>query len=222
MAEGENPHMHVDVFQDTVCPWCRIGKKHLADALAQWEGEPVEVRFHPFMLQPQMPAEGTDFRQHMATIKGDANLEPMLGRVCAAGEACEVNFNFDKVQRSPNTLLSHCLIAVAPPERQSDIVDAIFRAYFEEGRDIGNLDVLLDLAEEQKLGVERAELAEALTDEQLQQQIAAEANWIARQGITGVPFFVINETYGLSGAQPAETLLAAIRHAASEPAPAGV
>lgn len=214
--------MHIDVFQDTVCPWCRIGKKHLADALAQWEGEPVEVRFHPFLLQPAMPAEGADFRQHMAAIKGDANLDPMFGRVCAAGEACEVNFDFGKVQRAPNTLLSHCLIAVAPPERQSEIVDAIFRAYFEEGRDIGDLETLLDIAEEQHLGVERAELAEALSDEQLQQQIAAEAAWISRQGITGVPFFVIDETYGLSGAQPAETLLAAIRHAASEPAPAGV
>lgn len=213
--------MHVDVFLDTVCPWCRVGEKHLEDALAQWDGEPVEVRFHPFLLHPGMPPEGKNFRQHMTAIKGDANIEPMLTRVCDAGSACEVNFNFDKVQRAPNTLASHCLIAVAPADRQSDVVDAIFHAYFEEGRDIGDPDVLLDIAGEQKLGIDRDELDEALTDETLRARITDEAEWARRQGITGVPFFVIDETYGLSGAQPAETLLRAITHAAKEPAPAG-
>lgn len=214
--------MQVDVFQDTVCPWCRVGKKHLADALAQWDGEPVEVRFRPFLLHPAMPVHGRDFREHMTAIKGDANIAPMLQRVCDAGEACEVAFNWDKVQRAPNTLPSHCLIAIAPDEHQADVVEAIHAAYFEQGRDIGDPDVLLDIADEQNLGFDRAELAEALADETLRARIAGEADWARRQGITGVPFFVINQTYALSGAQPAETLLRAITHAANEPAPAGV
>ncbi len=92
--------MYVDVFQDTVCPWCRVGQKHLAGALAQWNGESVEVRYHPFLLQPDMPVEGKNFREHMTAIKGDANIEPMLQRVCDAGSACEVQFNFDKVSRT--------------------------------------------------------------------------------------------------------------------------
>lgn len=213
--------MYVDVFQDTVCPWCRVGKKHLADALAQWDGEPVTLRYHPFLLHPGMPGEGKQFREHMTAIKGDANIEPMLQRVCDAGAACEVNFNWDKVQKAPNTLLSHCLIALAPPERQDEIVDAIHAAYFEEGRDIGDREVLLDIAAEQNLGIDRAELAEALDDETLRDRIAGEADWARKQGITGVPFFVINETYALSGAQPADTLLSAIDHAAKDVAAAG-
>jgi predicted DsbA family dithiol-disulfide isomerase len=213
--------MYVDIFQDTVCPWCRVGKKHLADALAQWDGETVNVRYHPFLLHPGMPEEGANFRRHMTAIKGDANIEPMLQRVCDAGAACEVNFNWDKVQKAPNTLMSHCLIALAPPERQGEVVDAIHAAYFEEGRDIGDRDVLLDIAREQKLGIDRAELAEALDDETLRARIAGEADWARKQGITGVPFFVINETYAISGAQPAATLLNAIGHAAKEVAAAG-
>jgi predicted DsbA family dithiol-disulfide isomerase len=214
--------MYVDVFQDTVCPWCRIGKKNLDDALAQWEGEPVAVRYHPFLLHPGMPGEGKLFREHMTAIKGDSNIEPMLQRVCDAGSACDVNFNWDKVQKAPNTLLSHCLIALAPPERQDEIVDAIHAAYFEEGRDIGDRGVLLDIAAEHNLGIDRAELAAALDDETLRDRIAGEADWARKQGITGVPFFVINETYALSGAQPAATLLSAIDHAAKDVAPAGV
>ena len=208
--------MYVDVFQDTVCPWCRVGQKHLTDALARWDGEVVEVRYHPFLLQPDLPAEGKDFRAHMTAIGGGANIEPMLQRVCDAGAACEVTFNFDKVSRMPNTLLSHCLIALAPVDRQDDVVEAIHTAYFEDGKDIGDIQTLLNIAETTSLGIDRAELAEALHDETLRTKIADEAEWARRQGITGVPFFVINETYALSGAQPPGTLLAALNQAARD------
>ena len=206
--------MYVDVFQDTVCPWCRVGKKQLADALAQWDGEAVEVRYHPFLLHPGMPAEGKNFVEHMTAIKGDSNIKPMLQRVCDAGSVCAVNFDFDKVARIPNTLASHCLIALTPAERQEEIVEAIFHAYFEDGRDIGNVETLLAIAGEQKLGLDPAELADALHDETLRAKIAAEADGARRQGITGVPFFVFNETYAVAGAQPAEALLNALRQAA--------
>lgn len=207
--------MYVDVFQDTVCPWCRVGKKHLDQALAQWDGEAVEIRHHPFLLQPGMPTEGKNFVEHMTAIKGDANIEPMLQSVCDAGSACEVNFNFEKVARIPNTLASHCLIALTPPERQEEVVEAIFHAYFEAGRDIGAVETLLAIAAEQQLGLDRAELSDALNDETFRAKIADEADWARQQGITGVPFFVFNDLYAVSGAQPAEALLTALRQAAA-------
>lgn len=205
--------MIIDVFQDTVCPWCRIGEQNLRNAIAQWDGEPVTVRHHPFELQPLMPAEGRDFAQHMAAIKGDANLQPMFDRVCKAGEACDVTFRFDRVRRSPNTLLSHVLIAAAPEERQGDLLDAIHRAYFEDGRDIGDRETLLAIAEES--GFDRAAMSTKLDDPDLRDRVAEEADWARRQGITGVPFFVFDNAVALSGAQPAETMLAAMKQAAS-------
>jgi predicted DsbA family dithiol-disulfide isomerase len=205
--------MIIDVFQDTVCPWCRIGAMNLQDAIARWDGEPVTVRHHPFELQPQMPVEGRDFAEHMATIKGDRNLQPLFDRVCKAGEACEVTFRFDRVQRAPNTLLSHVLIAAAPVERQSALLDAIHDAYFEHGLDIGDRETLLAIAEE--TGLDRAAMAAKLDDPALRQEVAEQADWARRQGITGVPFFVFDNAVALSGAQPPETMLAAMRQAAS-------
>jgi predicted DsbA family dithiol-disulfide isomerase len=203
----------IDVFQDTVCPWCRIGEKHLNEAIKQWTGDPVTVRHHPFELQPQMPAEGRDFAQHMAAIKGDTNIQPMFDRVCQAGEACEVNFRFDRVQKSPNTLLSHVLMAAVPEEKQSALLDVIHQAYFEDGRDIGDRETLLDIATE--LGLDRGEIAAKLDDPNLRQQVSDEASWARGQGITGVPFFVFDNAVALSGAQPVDTMLAAMRRASA-------
>ena len=138
--------MIVDVFHDTVCPWCRIGKKHLDDAIGQWDGKDVMVRWHPFFLQPTTPAEGIDFREHMTRIKGDGNLAPLFARVNQAGATCGLAFDFDRVAKMPNTTLSHRLIAISPDEKQAEVLDAIHHAYFEDGQDIGDLATLVEIA----------------------------------------------------------------------------
>lgn len=203
--------MIVDVFHDTVCPWCRIGKKHLDDALAAWDGPPVTVRWRPFFLQPGLPSEGRDFRAHMAAIKGDANLQPLFDRVTQVGATCDLTFRFDRVTRAPNTLLSHRLLALTPLDAQGKVLDALHRAYFEEGRDIGRRDSLVEIAAE--AGLDAAEIGAALAGDAMRAEIEAAAAWARAQGVSGVPLFVFDGALALSGAQPAPALREAMRQA---------
>lgn len=209
--------MRIDIFHDTVCPWCRIGKKNVMDAVSQW-GEPVEIRWRAFILDPSIPEQGLPFRETMQRkFGGNADLSQLFGQVARAGEAVGVHFDFDKVQMMPNTRLSHRLIALAPEEKKAEIVEAINRAYFEEGRDTGRLDVLLQVASETGLDADslrgRLERGEAV--DQLEEDLA-----FGRQaGITGVPFFILNGKYALSGAQPDTAFLQAFERVKRESEP---
>lgn len=207
--------MIVDVFHDTVCPWCRIGKKHLDDALARWDGPPGTVRWRPFFLDDTVPAEGLDFRSSMMARKGIADLEPMFAAVRRAGAAAGLDFRFDKVRYATNTLTSHRLLALAPEERRGAVLDATHRAYFEEGRNIGDIDTLADAAAE--TGLDRSTFRDLLRSDAARDEVLAEAAWASRHGITGVPLFIVDGQVVLSGAQPLESLLAAMRAAAEQP-----
>jgi predicted DsbA family dithiol-disulfide isomerase len=207
----------IDVYADTICPWCRIGNKHLTDAISHWTGETVTVRHHPFELRPDMPKAGVDFRQQMAAIKGDANIKPMLDRVCQAGEACDLTFRFDNVGLMPNTLLSHQVVQAVPEARQSSLLEAIHVAYFEDGKNIGDRETMLAIAVD--AGFERAAIEAKLDDDEFVAEIARRSTWARDQGITGVPFFVFDNAIAVSGAQPAEVLLSAMTKA-TEAAPA--
>ena len=207
--------MIVDVFHDTVCPWCRIGKKHLEDALGQWDGPAMTVRWHPFFLQPHMPTEGIDFRQHMTRIKGDANIQPLFDHVVRAGMTCGLAFDFDRVEKMPNTLDSHRLIALAPEAQQSAVIDAIHRAYFEDGRDIGDRATLAGIAAE--AGLDANEITSQLGGDAARFEVEAEATWARDQGISGVPLFILDGKAIVSGAQPPEMLLKALQQVAAMP-----
>jgi len=206
--------MIIDVFQDTICPWCRIGKKHLFDALKEWQGEPVTVRYRTYLLNHDTPKEGYPFREYMAATKGGPQVvEGMIQHVTAAGERSGVKFHFDKVQLMPNTLPSHTLIKLAPEEKTSEAVEAIYRAYFEHGLDIGNIDVLVGIAQELGMNAEeaRAQLLAGAKNEEIQ----ADLKWARELEITGVPFFVIDGKLALSGAHPAETFIKAFEKVSS-------
>ncbi len=209
--------MNIDVYQDTICPWCRIGNKNLNDAIARWHDEPVTVVQRPFELRPEMDPGGRDFVDHMATIKGDRNFQPLFDRVCQAGETCGLAFRFDQITRMPNTLLSHVLIQAVSPERQGVLLEAIHKAYFEDGRDAGDRETLLAIAVE--VGLDRAGLTAKLDDPEFVLEVAEQAAWARNQGISGVPFFVFNETVAVSGAQPPDVLLAAMKQASSVTVP---
>jgi len=200
----------IDVVQDTVCPWCRIGKKNLDDALKNFDGE-AEVRFHPYFLRPEMPEAGRDFREHMRSIKGDDNIEPMLLRVSNIGLQAGLTFNWDKVKRMPNTLLSHALYLSAPVAEQGRVLDAVYQAYFVDGRDIGKKQTLLEIGEGLPVDISKLD-NEAFLDE-----IAGRAEAAQAQGVTGVPFFIIDQKYAVSGAQPPSVLLEAMEEASSQP-----
>ncbi len=207
--------MLVEVWQDTVCPWCRIGERHLKLALERWQGAPVEVRYRAFFLDPAMPAGGREFIETMNRKGGgQIPLESFFAEPRRRGEAVGLKFNFEQIQRMPNTLLSHRLVALAPDDKKEAVLEAVYAAFFERGRDIGQLDALLDIAAAE--GLERAEIAGQLATDAGQAEVLADVHEAQQLGISGVPFFVFGRRYALSGAQPPELILAALERTAAE------
>lgn len=209
--------MYIDVFHDTVCPWCRIGKAHLDAALAEWDGAAPTVRFRPFLLDPAAPPEGRDFRAHLAgRYGGEQALPRLFDGPRRAGAAVGLRFEFERIARGPNTLLSHLLVAQAPAgEAQARVVDALYAAYFEEGRDIGDRETLAQLGA--GAGLDEAAVRRAFDDEGELAAVREAAADARAGGITGVPVFVFAERTALSGAAPPAAILRAMRDA-MEPA----
>lgn len=208
--------MLIEIFQDIVCPWCRIGKKNLTDALANFTSEPVEVLYRAYQLDPSTPTEGSPFRDVMLQkVRADeAKLSGMLQQVTQAGQGSGLHFDFSKVEKMPNTLKAHQLIAIAPEDHKKDLVDDLFKAYFKDGKDIGNLDVLLDFAE--KIGMNREQTSTRLSAKEGLEQVEDDLDFARQAGVSGVPFFVINRKYALTGAQPSATFLQALQQISEE------
>jgi predicted DsbA family dithiol-disulfide isomerase len=209
--------MEIIVFHDTVCPWCRIGKRHLERALVDWP-HPVSLRFWPFFLDPGVPAwpaERPAFREHFARRKGLDG--PMVERVwqhaASAGRAVGLDFRFDRIERATNTLRSHRLIALTPEGDRPAVVEAIYRAYFDEGRDIDDVEVLADLAA--SIGLDRGTLADPLRGDAGETAVLDAARQALVWGVTGVPLFIFDQRLAVSGAQPAEAMLDALRRASA-------
>ena len=201
--------MHIDLFSDTVCPWCRIGKRHLELALAEWAretAEPVTLRYRSFFLDPTTPPEGRDFRGHM-TAKGGGRvpLEQFFAAPRERGAAVGLTFNFEAIEKAPNTLLSHRLVYITPEPQRGALLDALYAAYFEFGRDIGDRDVLVDVAA--AVGLDAAETRTQLAGDTGAAEVMADVAFARQVGISGVPFFIFNERVAFSGAQPPDLSL---------------
>ena len=210
----------VDVVSDVVCPWCYIGKRHLEAALATWRAAnpdaTVDIRWHAFQLNPDLPLEGTDRKGYLeAKFGGPQRAAEIYARVGAAGKSAGLDLNFDGIKRQPNTLAAHALIAYAQTiddGRHADaIVEQLFKAYFVDGEFIGDLDTLAKIAGDN--GLDAAVVRAMLADPAMLQQIAAQDAGVRQQGITGVPFFVFNQKLALSGAQPSEAMVDAMSQA---------
>jgi predicted DsbA family dithiol-disulfide isomerase len=194
----------LDIYSDPICPWCYIGKARLDRALESRPDHPFEIRWHPFQLNPDMPPEGISRDEYMALKFGDAQGILAAHRpVIEAAEHAGITFDFPAITRTPSTLDAHRLIHWAGLEgRQNAMVAALFRAYFREGRDIGDHDTLLDLARQSGLD---AALIERLLGTDADANLIREADRMARaRGISGVPFFIIDGKYAVSGAQPVQ------------------
>jgi predicted DsbA family dithiol-disulfide isomerase len=207
-------NLSVDVISDVICPWCYIGKRRLEKAVAALTGShKVRVRWVPFQLNPQMPNEGISRREYRTKKFGSWERSQALdAQVAAAGEAEGIPFAFDLIERTPNTLDAHRLIWLADQEGVQDtVVEALFRAYFTEGRNISDRRTLLDVVAE--AGLDRSR-AEAVLTSGGGQEAIREADELARRvRVEGVPFFVVNGKVALSGAQPPEAFLAAFTQA---------
>lgn len=214
--------LHIDVISDVVCPWCFVGKRHLDAALEQYRArEPeldVRVRWQPFELNPDVPAEGIDRGEYLARKFGDANAAATrYERVKAAGERAGIPFAFDRIARQPNTRDAHRLIEFAQTRHTdvSSLIERLFQAYFCEGRSLVGAEALADLAAEAGVGLTReAVLAHLASTDGVQEVEQAERRAHAI-GVSGVPFFIFDRRLAVSGAQPVEVLLHAIEQARS-------
>lgn len=211
--------MRIDIVSDVVCPWCYVGKRRLEAALATLRArEPaldLDVRWHPFQLNPDLPQEGVDRRRYLeAKFGGAARAAQIYERVRAAGQASGLDLAFDRIERQPNTLDAHRLIAWAQheaPVRAGALVEGLFHAYFVEGRFIGDPAELAALAAD--AGYDRESAARMLASDALRDEVAAADERARALGIEGVPFFVFDGRVAVSGAHEPATLLDAIAQA---------
>lgn len=202
-------HISIDVYSDVVCPWCYVGKRRLECALSQAAMMTSDVTWRPFQLNPAMPEEGMDrvayLEAKFGSLDAFGRLEEQVG---AAGASEHISFAFDRILKTPNTLKAHRLIWFAGQQgRQDAIVEALFKGYFEEGADIGSLSVLTGIAASAGL-----DAAEFLAGEGGISEVKAEESAAHRLGIRAVPYFVLNNRYGISGAQPAAVFAGAIEN----------
>jgi len=206
----------IDVVSDVVCPWCYIGKRHLEAALGTLAdaGLPAPVvRWHPFELNPDLPREGIARRDYVERkFGGPARAAQIYDRVRRAGTQAGIAFDFERIALQPNTRDSHRLVAWAQSRGDAAaLVERLFHAYFIEGRFVGSHEVLAEIAHE---AGEDADAAHAFLGSGVGAGEIAEAEERAASlGISGVPFFIIDSRYGLSGAQPSEAIVEVIRRA---------
>ena len=198
--------MQLDVVSDTVCPWCYIGKKRLDQALEMHGGEGITLAWRPFQLDASIPEGGVDRKTYMEKKFGAERAKTVGNTIREFGEQVGIDFRFDRIERSPNTLDSHRLIRWAGTAGcQNEMVDILFRRYFEDGEDIGLHDVLIDAATEAQMD---ADIVRDLLTKDADKELIHREGELARQmGIQGIPSFVVNSQWVMVGAQEPETLV---------------
>jgi len=194
----------LDIFSDPVCPWCYIGKAHLDRALEARGDHPFAIEWHPFQLNPEMPEGGMDRASYLeAKFGGKANAVQIYARVEEAASGAGLVIDFGNIPRIPNTLNAHRLIHWAGLEgRQTLMKAALMRAYWRDGRDIGDAGTLADIAGE--VGLDRAVMARLLASDADRDAISARDTHARARGVSAVPTFLIANQYVLSGAQSPE------------------
>ncbi|MDJ0378017.1 DsbA family oxidoreductase [Cryobacterium sp. PH31-L1] len=200
-APTNSDPIKVDIWSDVQCPWCYIGKRKFEAGAAQFDGA-VEVEYHSFELSPDTPVDfdGTP-SEYLSQAKGmtPAQVAEMLERVTGIAESVGLHYDYDSIHQT-NTVISHELLHYAKAHgRQLDMKERLLKAYFIDGRHVGRIEDLADLAEE--IGLDRADVVRSLTAHEYLAAVKADVAQAGAYGIQGVPFFVIDGRYGISGAQ---------------------
>ena len=197
----------LDIMSDPICPWCYIGKSYLDRALEQRPDHPFFIRWHPFQLNPDMPAGGMDRRDYLERkFGGKSGAVEAYRPVVEHAEKAGLTINLDAIARTPNTLDAHRLIHWADIEgRQTAAVSALFRAYFVDGRDIGDHDVLADIAD--SIGLDASVILRLLGSDADRQEIVDRDAAARGMGVTSVPTFIVAGQHAVPGAQPTELWL---------------
>ena len=214
------PKMKVEIWSDIACPFCYIGKKNYDKALEKFaEASNIELEWYSFQLDPTIPEEGNDgvdMASYLEQRKGmpATQIQEMFGNISEMGKNVGIDFNFDKAVIA-NTKNAHRLLQLAKTKGLSNEAEEIlFKAYFTDGVDIGNLEALKSLG--LSIGLEEADLDRVLNSDEFSYEVNQDIREGANIGVQGVPFFVFNRRYGVSGAQPVDAFLETMNKAFSE------
>ncbi len=194
----------LDILSDPICPWCYIGKTHLDRALAEVPDHPFTIEWHPFQLNPDMPDAGMDRREYLETkFGGKEGAVRAYAPVVEHAEAAGLSINFDDMKRTPNTLDAHRLIHWAGIEgKQTEAVDALFDAYFVQARDIGDHEVLGDIAD--SIGLDASVVRRLLASDADREAIRGRDTHSRQMGVNSVPTFIVASKHAVPGAQSPE------------------
>ncbi|PJE25903.1 Predicted dithiol-disulfide isomerase, DsbA family [Pseudooceanicola antarcticus] len=215
----------LDIISDPICPWCYIGKTLLDRALAERPGHPFVVEWHPFQLNPDMPREGMDRRAYLESKFGKGRADEVYNQIAERARAEGIEADFPQITRTPNTVDAHRLIHWAGLEQvQNKVVDALFAANFREGRDIGDREVLCDIAD--SCGMDASVVGRLLESDADEQAIRDRDAHSRKMGVNSVPTFIVAQQHAVPGAQPVELWLQVIDEiiaqvAAAEDQPTG-
>ncbi len=213
-----SPALTIDIVSDVMCPWCFIGQKNLEAARAIASEVPIEVRWRPYQLDPTLPPEGKDRQTYLnEKFGGEERAASIYQRVKDAGKASGIDFRFDLMAISPNTLDAHRLIRWSggvDEETQDRLVKRLFEMFFIEGKNIGDHSILIDAAK--AAGMDSRIVADLLATDDDKTAVQQEISNAQSMGVSGVPFFIVGGKYGISGAQPPEVLANAMRQISAE------
>ena len=199
--------VYLELYADIACPWCYVAEARLEQVLAARPEQKVTRRWRPFQLQPQLPAEGLRWRGFAERkFGGWERALTMFEQLGSVGREAGIAFDFTGIQKANNTADAHRLVLLAESKMSGPVVArGLFRAYFERGRDLNDLDTLLEIAD--AAGLERGETHHYLQSDENRAAVAESQREAAELGVQGVPFYVFNRTYGVSGAQPVDVLV---------------
>ncbi|QDX91670.1 DsbA family oxidoreductase [Brevibacillus laterosporus] len=215
VEKGEDFLVHIHIFQDIVCPWCRIGIASLQATLLEWQGEEINLHYHAYNLDPYLPIEGVSFQAYMGSLLGSKEqLSKTLEHVTTTGKEIGLRFCFDQIKIRSHPDLAQCLLKLTPLAQQTTMLETLHRAYFEQGLDIGNMEVLLQIAN--TFGLDTIEIEERLLSGELAVNLKSDYEIADHYEVKVVPFFVINQSLVVTGAQTSLTFLQALEKVASE------
>ncbi|UBM57304.1 DsbA family oxidoreductase [Marinilongibacter aquaticus] len=200
----EKQKITIDVVSDVACPWCFVGKKNLEKAISANTDTDFQVNWHPFQLDPTLPESGQDRDEYMANKFGSVErFEMMTENLVEKGNGAGIQFDFGAMKTIPNTLKMHKLLHEASKAGfATELKEALFEAYFEKGLDMSNPETLVEIMTQ--FGWEKAQTESVLDNQEITYWVSQEMRNYQNMGVRAVPFFIINNKYGLSGAQPAE------------------
>jgi predicted DsbA family dithiol-disulfide isomerase len=211
------PVIKIDIVSDVVCPWCYIGKRRIEKAMATLNDEyEFDVNYLPFELNPQTPKEGFNQKEYLSNKFGsEEKYHQITSHVSTVAAQEGLQFNFDKQRVSPNTKEAHRVIWFAQKEgKQQPVKEAFMKAYFEEGVDLTKKENIISVAA--SAGLDASQVAALLDSKEGLNEVAQLEQQNHQRGISGVPFYIINNQYGISGAQPSDTFIQALKQIGTE------